>query len=1075
MKRNRRCSGTTLVITLALLAALAIIGTTMISLARMDRFAARSYRLDTQMDLAADASLEWFGARWAEAYWNRAVPYYPASGTATTATPLPYPSAWNSYDVVLPGCGTTVASRGDSTYDADSLVTLLPNSSGTASITGGVRFSNNSPCYKLTPLVKNETAVTNVPTGASNCAWPIPNPGGEMAYVYPELRFPAGPNKTVEVSLTAVDLCGRLNLNFTGSSIPPMGGALTNTICGSWHGASIQEVWPPATIISTMGLQSITGGITNPGGRWGGTLKGPELIDGTMNPFAPGVYDGLADKAPGVASPAVHPLPFSLEDLSDLLNISGAQSTTGLGTFTSRLANTAGAGTPYLTSTAANGLNRTMVTTHSWTSAARRYYNAAGTIVPAVSPNETIGALCVKADLNNAPQADLERALLATRIFNTANPTDMTVMEQIVANIMDYRRDCNPSPTGATHTVVPAQYRGHPTAITPAIANITMQGNANIHGVQRQPFVNEVYVNWKDANGTTPQGVTKANRFDVWIQLANPYDQALNLNDEYTKLSIGGDGGNDLYATPYQTYCTGPLTAMPPTIAKAPGPGLAAGAVVGTIITIDSRATWAVIQQHLQPIRLYNTDTNGNLVLVDRMVDSFNPSFTSSASLQPNTTSVQRPTYAGLSHAGVAQQFFGGFMESPPGPPGPIGYDIMAAPSTAMTTVVGTAGSDTTSTGCPSVSNATATTGAVNRVRPIENRSRTWHQNGTTPVRTRAFYPAWGAAPGSIPELSFASVGDLCRLLIIGPGFGYQATSGGGGNFLASGTLGYIAASQSSGTGTIWTVTEQLGAVQASGILPILDESDCHIDIAKISTRTSTSAAAGGNAPYDWRRLLDVFNVNSPYYDGLDNSGQGQVVDNQQASTLTNSAQYVVGELYEHGRINLLTAPQAVVQAMMTPLQYIAPAAGDTYAPADLTNLTTFTNRSKNITQPIFKSPADILDLSSKWAQGLFITNNKCDDDGNGAYGDYAKKCWLYTYISNWATIRSDCMAVYGTVRLTDTSTSPVQTQGLRHFVAVMDRVPATAFQPFLFSSTGLIQPNPYYQPPRRLLLTWLD
>ena len=313
MKRNRRCGGTTLVITLALLAALAIIGTTLISLARMDRFAARSYRLNTQMDLAADASLEWFGARWAEQYWTRMVPYYSYTAVGTTAaagaTPTPYPAIMGNgllaYDAVLPGCGTPIASRGDSTYDPDSLITLLPNSSGAASILGGARVINNSPCYELTSLVTAEAKVTNVPTGASNCTWPIPNPGGETTAVYPELRFPAGPNKTVEVSLTTVDLCGRLNLNFTGSTIPLMGGPLTNALCTSWHGASIQEVTPPTSIISNMGLMNIAGGLAG-SSRWGeiynpGQLEYPELVDGTMNQFAPGIYASLAGTAPSVS------------------------------------------------------------------------------------------------------------------------------------------------------------------------------------------------------------------------------------------------------------------------------------------------------------------------------------------------------------------------------------------------------------------------------------------------------------------------------------------------------------------------------------------------------------------------------------------------------------------------------------------------------------------------------------------------------------------------------------------------------------------------------------------------------
>ena len=242
-----------------------------------------------------------------------------------------------------------------------------------------------------------------------------------------------------------------------------------------------------------------------------------------------------------------------------------------------------------------------------------------------------------------------------------------------------------------------------------------------------------------------------------------------------------------------------------------------------------------------------------------------------------------------------------------------------------------------------------------------------------------------------------------------------------------------------------------------------------------------------------------MFDVNSPCYDGLDNSGHGRVVDIgiglQPVPGIVppaTTADYI-GELYEHGRINLLTAPPQVIQAMVAPLQYISPATvGDVYTPT--VGLATLAGNAFNTTYGHYptagnpwKSPADILDISSKWAQGLFCANGgsgcstkHCDDDGNGAFDDYAKRCWLYTYISNWATIRSDCVAVYGTVRLMDTSVSSganAQPQGLRHFVAVMDRVPATAYQPLLPNGSGSAQPrpNPNYQPPRRLLLTWLD
>jgi hypothetical protein len=1102
MKQYNRSGGTTLVITLALLAALAIIGTTMISMARMDRLAARSNRYNTQMNLAADASLEWFGARWAEEYWNREVPYYSSGTNAATAKPFPQPTQWNSYDVSLPGDGGTISSRGDSPYDSDSLISQLGTTcaiTGPPTVNSVARSAGTNTCFNLSALVKAEPTVTNVPVAA----WPIVNPGSE-SYVYPELRFPAGPNKTIEVSLTAVDLDARLNLNFTGSYIPT-GAGLSPTVCANWRGDSIQQVTPPTNYIPANVLGNIiagTTGIGRYGASGGASNKTAELVDGTMNPFAPGIYAGLAGTAtlPGVASPGILPLPYNLEDLSELLNISGPTSATGLGTFCSRLMSQATNGTNYYLGTPGaytnvQKLTRSLVTTHSWTSAARKYF-----YYPASpgAPGDTLvglGGLHVKADLNCAPQADLEQALLATRMFLPSNTgTDMAVMEQIVANIIDYRRECIPIPgasSPASHTGPAGAYIGHPTALTPTAGSGISVTGGQIYGVQRQPYINEVFVKLKDTVGT-PTGTTstghKGYKWDVFIELANPYDQPLYLNQEFTDLWIGDDDTVPTYNDPDLTKCS-TLGTLPPNtigIPAAPAPGQAGGCVIGAVVVSDSRNSFATIVKQLQPIRLINTAYNptggtSTPILIDRMKVVVPPSFTTSTQLAGNTTSCQRPTYnnsgAALSHAGAVLNFFGGYMESPPqNPVSPNSYDQIATATTAMTGAL-----DTSYVLKQLVFNTVATgVNAAYTVRPVENRSRTWYNKNTnSPIRTRAYYPPWAQAPSATnPELSFACPGDLCRLLVIGPGFGYQS----GGSWSAGGTLGFISGTQSTApaapTGPmIWTVTEQLGATVPTAA-PY--ECDMHIDLAGISNYTSLPVnkrgSVSGGAPYEWRRLIDVFNVNSPYYDGLDNSGRGQVVDYQAtAAVASNSAAAVVGELYEHGRVNLLTAPSEVIQGLIAPLQgYVSktnPTTTNLTTPATYNGFRQYPNGSPTP----WKSPADILDIKNQWAQTLFANSN-CDDDGNGAFNDYAKRCWLYTFISNWATIRSDCVAVYGTVRLMDSSVSTTVPQGLRHFVAVMDRVPATAFQPIILVPAGaLVKPNPFYQPPRRLLLTWLD
>ena len=54
--------------------------------------------------------------------------------------------------------------------------------------------------------------------------------------------------------------------------------------------------------------------------------------------------------------------------------------------------------------------------------------------------------------------------------------------------------------------------------------------------------------------------------------------------------------------------------------------------------------------------------------------------------------------------------------------------------------------------------------------------------------------------------------------------------------------------------------------------------------------------------------------------------------------------------------------------------------------------------------------------------------------------------------------------------------TATNRVEGVRHFVAILDRVPATAYRPFRLAPNGRDKtPNPDYLGMRRVHLAWLD
>jgi hypothetical protein len=139
----------------------------------------------------------------------------------------------------------------------------------------------------------------------------------------------------------------------------------------------------------------------------------------------------------------------------------------------------------------------------------------------------------------------------------------------------------------------------------------------------------------------------------------------------------------------------------------------------------------------------------------------------------------------------------------------------------------------------------------------------------------------------------------------------------------------------------------------------------------------------------------------------------------------------------------------------------------------------------------LFNNPGDMLDATVGLPlnlQNAFISTDptkRWDDDNNGAPDDYAQKTFVYGFMSNWATTRSDCFAVYGTLQFYhfNPSNGALAIDKSRHFMTILDRVPATAYPPIQYTdvtpagSGNQKSPtlNPQAMPMRRVGFMWLD
>jgi len=956
--RTRAYRGTILVVVLGILAVLAIIGATMIKVARVDSLAARSYRQGTELDLGVESALEWLEYKLVTDYYdkldNQTLGAYdnPHERNCPIALISPYYS--NGY--VLGH--TNVTARGLYLTSSNAYY-----KSGYNAEDGGHNLPVVTPMPRWRPYGQGTSASGHLPDGM------VMNDPGKSG-CFPGLVMYTSDGRQVLVSLTVVDLSGMYNLNYHGDNVKDV-----TTHCGqSYHDEMVYptDIAPNWTDSTSDKHSPIASGddfgsfILNCK-RWG-TDGQPELKDKQINYLDPSNKANKdAKTATQARTPYAEDVPFTLEDLFELSHWNGTRFTSRVEQLLPNTLNRTGE-----ERADAKMFRRSLFTVLSFVSCARKPYDTGRD-----AESEYYGGLHVKADLNNGPEDKptsidtlkenpLRMALLGTGMFGGYPNQEL---DQIVANIMDFRdEDCRPGAIEA--------------------------GSYVAFGVDAQPFINEVYVD--DANKQVVAG-SGGNPgytiYPVYIELANPYKKDLVKGDAFTSLTVGS-GANRKSVSVSTGY----------TISKCAADQYQTGRVRQTTVQVEDGQDW---KDYVFPVELHaSAKQRGGSKTWDIIIDRFKHS----DSYQPTTgQSLQRLSCGGKDRYGTTHKYFGG-------------WDDRAAVRSVTMSGGGQPGDGMAFSANPS-------DGTTKIARPIENRSLT---------------PSWTDAKRGrylASEMSFRRIGDIARVLRIGH-------------------------PDASGTGL--TVPERLGGFSETTVR------NAYVDILNRNS---------------YRRLTTVVTVGSPYCDNVDNDGDTYADEDDftygdPSGTGTGSTQKYDNlgpELYEWGKISLKTARPEVIRGLL-PAQLKNPQASrswgnDSYMWRLAEDICTYAqDKNNNGSSPKVKCPADLLDLSDRngrKATDMFIGDG-CDDDNNGAVDDWAEQSWLYGFMSNWATTRSDSFAVYGTVQLV---TGSGRVEGVRHFLAVLDRVPATAYRPFSTRPTERVpgQPNEHYLGMRRVLLTWLD
>jgi hypothetical protein len=612
--------GSILIVVLGLLAILAVVGITFVTMSSIDRSTASNFALQSQFDLMADGTLDYICHHLVGNVWEVHTP--PPSGkTEYTMTLLA-----RSYDADKPPRFCNYPGMDD--YGATTATDIMCNnwlcSSLEPSTLSPTHWSFKGPgpgtppyglsCFDTNTLPPGADLADNI--GAAGLSGTGTAGVASSGVWVPELTVPYETG-LFRVSPTVLDNAALINLNAHGNK------ATWNLNGATGMGYFISDVDPAASgVPGGVDIFALLQGKTISGTGDGGRSKMPGLwgTDTSSRPNDPAGWVTLENPNPALTlSPAALGInyPFSLDDEFELRRTPPASYPTSPDYWPGRLR--------FLAPNIFSGTNRLAFTTVGWTSEAMGdwyppsfgqigYHNLLNTDS---SGNPSLR----KADLNYDTQDQIYNALRFARAVPSQYTTAFTWTPQFIVNIMGFR-DGGTGCGIRKYTI--AKSGGDNT-------------NATATAASRQPIFSKVQVGSMTTTGSTYNWDVKVEVISPWPNDTAAQAAGAGLTTSDTKVEVVSANCTVTYKW---TLASGgaPTTQNLPTLMHDP-PNQTNRADYVTISLTQCTST--TLSNHLTAIKLHYTGQGADVILdqIDNPTGG-NPSLTLAADAK-----IKRPIY----------------------------------------------------------------------------------------------------------------------------------------------------------------------------------------------------------------------------------------------------------------------------------------------------------------------------------------------------------------------------------------------------------------------------------------------
>jgi len=504
--------GSVLIVVLGLLAILAVVGITFVTMSSIDRSAASSFAMNTQMILAADGAVDYVAATlvndvWYTKYLTLAYSLMPPTQDAPPAYDCPGPTTaydpWLSDPIVDPAASTALMNM---SFGA---------TSKTATAYGITNFGTNYTHWPDDSTIDLK--------GPNNLAFPTPAvtiPANGYGVWIPELSFPYE-QYLVRVSLTILDHGALLNLNAHGNLGAADAPGWTPYNASRGHGyyiSDINPVFPPDSTTLRNLLISPASGLP---GRWGGS-------SGAL-PTVPETGETMPENAAPTGSGLTPNYPLTLDEEVRLRLMGRSQNTTLLPVTTSSRLDGMFPGKMEEAGTPQSQFKRHLAwTTVGWTA---EVTGDASTTHLTNAPTGRIGKLpdgsAPPTSYWSAPKADINRDApvliydaLCSRAFTASDGTGVgaTHFAQLVANLTSFRSGSKPPRAPVSFPVVTFS----PSKNSPKISGAPSDTYV---GADRQPLFSAYRIVGKLVQDPNfPNDATKqVPQYTLTVEVYNPW------------------------------------------------------------------------------------------------------------------------------------------------------------------------------------------------------------------------------------------------------------------------------------------------------------------------------------------------------------------------------------------------------------------------------------------------------------------------------------------------------------------------------------------------------------------------